>query len=131
MAGKLVEGQAAGGAELSLMPLTAQREFLHLQDGIDAMVAALAPAGPCPPVLNLGLGRATSARELVELLIEESGVPTRVTEVPAPAGTGPETEWHQLDISATEKALGWKPVRSLRDAVAELWQHADAANARA
>lgn len=46
MAGKLAEGRAAGGAELSLMPLTAQREFLHLQDGIDAMVAALAPAGP-------------------------------------------------------------------------------------
>ncbi|MFB6620292.1 NAD-dependent epimerase/dehydratase family protein [Streptomyces sp. NPDC085524] len=121
MAAKLADGRAAGGAELSLMPLTAQREFLHLRDGVDAIVAALAPAGPCPPVLNLGLGRATSARELVELLIEESGVPTRVTEVPAPAGTGPETEWHQLDISATRRALGWQPVRSLRDAVAELW----------
>ncbi|WP_411101535.1 NAD-dependent epimerase/dehydratase family protein [Streptomyces sp. cmx-4-9] len=128
MAGKLAEAQAAGGtAQLSLMPLTARREFLHLQDGVDAMVAALAPAGPCPPVLNLGLGRASSARELVELLIEESGVPTQVTEVPAPDGGGPETEWHQLDISATERALDWKPVRSLRDAVAELWAAASAA----
>ncbi|MFD9410542.1 NAD-dependent epimerase/dehydratase family protein [Streptomyces sp. NPDC059989] len=121
MAGKLAEGDAAGGAELSLMPLTARREFLHLRDGVDAIVAALAPAGPCPPVLNLGLGRATSARELVELLIEESGVPTTVTEVPAPDGGKPETEWHQLDMTATERALDWKPARSLRDAVAELW----------
>lgn len=121
MAGKLVDGQAAGRAELALMPLTAQREFLHLQDGIDAMVAAVAPVGPCPPVLNIGLGRATSARELVELLIEESEVPTHVTELPAQAGSGPETEWHQLDISATEQALGWKPERTLRSAVAELW----------
>ncbi|MCX4779227.1 NAD-dependent epimerase/dehydratase family protein [Streptomyces sp. NBC_01264] len=121
MAGKLAEGEAADGAELSLMPLTAQREFLHLQDGVDAVVLALAPERACPPVLNLGLGRATSAREVVELLIEESRVPTRIVEVPAPAGTGPETEWQQLDISATERALGWKPVRSLRDAVSELW----------
>ncbi|MFE4638218.1 NAD-dependent epimerase/dehydratase family protein [Streptomyces sp. NPDC056773] len=121
MAGKLLEGRAADGAELSLMPLTAQREFLHLQDGVDAIVLALAPERACPPVLNLGLGRATSAREVVELLIEESHVPTRIVEVPAPDGTGPETEWQQLDISATERALDWKPARSLREAVAELW----------
>lgn len=121
MAGKLAEGRAAGGAELSLMPLTAQREFLHLLDAVEAIAAALAPARACPPVLNLGLGRATSAREMVELLIEESGVPTRIVEVPAPKGSGPETHWHQLDISATERALDWKPSRSLRAAVAELW----------
>lgn len=127
MAGKLADAGAVGGtAELSLMPLTAQREFLHLQDAIDAMVAALSPAAPCPTVLNLGLGRATSARELVELLIEESGIPTRVTELPAPDGVGPETEWQQLDIGATKRALGWEPVRSLRDAVAALWSAASA-----
>ncbi|MCJ0875819.1 NAD(P)-dependent oxidoreductase [Streptomyces sp. AP-93] len=122
MAGKLAEGRAAGGgAELSLMPLTAQREFLHLGDAVEAIAAALVPARGCPPVLNLGLGRATSAREVVELLIEESRVPTRIVEVPAPAGSGPETEWHQLDMSATERALDWKPTRSLQGAVAELW----------
>ncbi|WP_327253449.1 NAD-dependent epimerase/dehydratase family protein [Streptomyces sp. NBC_01244] len=121
MAAKLAEGRAAGGAELSLMPLTARREFLHLLDAVEAVTAALAPARTCPPVLNLGLGRATSAREVVELLIEESHVPTRIVEVPAPDGTGPETEWHRFDMSATERALDWKPSRSLRDAVAELW----------
>lgn len=121
MAAKLAEGPAAGGAELSLMPLTARREFLHLLDAVEAVAAALDPAHACPPVLNIGLGRATSAREVVELLIEESHVPTRIVEVPAPDGSGPETEWHQFDLSATERALDWKPSRSLRDAVAELW----------
>ncbi|MFE9565574.1 NAD-dependent epimerase/dehydratase family protein [Streptomyces sp. NPDC006487] len=121
MAAKLAEGRTAGGAELSLMPLTARREFLHLLDAVEAVTAALAPARSCPPVLNLGLGRATSAREVVELLIEESRVPTRIVEVPAPDGSGPETEWHRFDMSATERALDWKPSRSLGDAVAELW----------
>ncbi|MGW6685698.1 NAD-dependent epimerase/dehydratase family protein [Streptomyces sp. NPDC054961] len=121
MAGKLAEARSAGTvAELALAPLTAQRDFVDLQDSVDAIMAALAPV-PAPPVLNVGLGRASSARELVELLIEESGVPTNVTEVPAPDGTGPETEWQQLDITAIKQALVWKPDRTLREAVAALW----------
>ncbi|CAM5486409.1 reductase [Streptomyces avidinii] len=121
MAGKLAEARSAGTvAELALAPLTAQRDFVDLQDSVEAIIAALAPV-PAPPVLNVGLGRASSARELVELLIEESGVPTNITEVPAPAGTGPETEWQQLDITAIKQSLVWKPERTLREAVAALW----------
>ncbi|RAJ38837.1 dTDP-6-deoxy-L-talose 4-dehydrogenase [NAD(P)+] [Kitasatospora sp. SolWspMP-SS2h] len=122
MAAKLVEARTAGTtAELALQPLTAQRDFVDLQDTVDAIVAALSPAAATPPVLNVGLGRATSARELVELLIEVSGVPTVVTEVAAPAGSGPETEWQQLDITAVRHSLGWQPRRTPREAVAALW----------
>ncbi|MBV6696423.1 NAD(P)-dependent oxidoreductase [Kitasatospora aureofaciens] len=125
MAGKLATAQAAGAtAELALQPLTAQRDFVDLQDTVDAIIAAI-PSNPASPsVLNVGLGKASSARELVELLIEVSGVPVEITEVPAPDGSGPETEWQQLDITAAGKALGWQPERSLRSAVAELWNAA-------
>ncbi|WP_354641042.1 NAD-dependent epimerase/dehydratase family protein [Kitasatospora camelliae] len=129
MAAKLAEARAAGTtAELSLQPLTAQRDFVDLQDTVDAIVAALAPVA-APPVLNVGLGRASSARELVELLIEVSGVPTEITEVPAPDGSGPETEWQQLEVSAIEASLGWRPRRTLREAVAALWAARIAATA--
>ncbi len=80
-------------------------------------------------MLNVGLGRASSARELVDLLIEVSGVPTAVTEVPAPEGSGPETEWQQLDVTAVTKALGWEPKRSLKEAVTALWAAASATDA--
>jgi dTDP-6-deoxy-L-talose 4-dehydrogenase [NAD(P)+] len=130
MAGKLAAAQAAGeSAQLSLAPLTAQRDFVDLQDTVDAIVAALDPAPQAPPVLNVGLGRASSARELVDLLIEVSRVPTDVTEVPAPEGSGPETEWQQLDITAVTKALGWEPKRSLKEAVTALWAAASATDA--
>lgn len=120
-AGKLAAARAAGTtAELALQPLTAQRDFVDLQDTVDAIIAALRPV-TAPPVLNVGLGKASSARELVELLIEVSGVPTEITEVPAPQGTGPETEWQQLDITAIQRSLDWQPHRSLREAVAALW----------
>ncbi|WP_405017843.1 NAD(P)-dependent oxidoreductase [Kitasatospora sp. NBC_00070] len=122
MAAKLDEARLAGRtAELSLAPLTAQRDFVDLTDTIDAVLAA-ATADGLPPVLNIGTGTATSAREWVELLIEVSGVPTEITEVPAPAGTGPETEWQQLDVTAARERLGWAPRRSMRDAVESLWQ---------
>ncbi|WP_327677896.1 NAD-dependent epimerase/dehydratase family protein [Kitasatospora sp. NBC_00458] len=127
MAGKLAAARAAGTeAELALQPLTAQRDFVDLQDTVDAIVDALPANAQAPAVLNVGLGRASSARELVELLIEVSGVPTRITEVPAPEGAGPETEWQQLDVTAIERSLGWTPRRSLRDAVRTLWEAASA-----
>ncbi|MFE4605055.1 NAD-dependent epimerase/dehydratase family protein [Kitasatospora indigofera] len=122
MAAKLDEARLAGRtAELSLAPLTAQRDFVDLTDTVDAVLAAATATG-LPPVLNIGTGSATSARELVELLIEVSEVPTEITEVPGPDGAGPETEWQQLDIGAARERLGWAPRRSMRDAVESLWQ---------
>ncbi|MFB6891237.1 NAD-dependent epimerase/dehydratase family protein [Kitasatospora sp. NPDC056327] len=126
MAARLDAARLAGEtAELALQPLTAQRDFVDLTDTLDAVqlaAEALAAGRSVPPVLNVGTGSATSARHLVELLIEESGVPTAVTEVPAPDGTGPETEWQQMDVTAAREHLGWAPKRSLRQAVAALWQ---------
>ncbi|WP_457028899.1 NAD-dependent epimerase/dehydratase family protein [Kitasatospora sp. P5_F3] len=122
MAAKLDEARLAGRtAQLSLAPLTALRDFVDLTDSIDAIVAAAATPGT-QPVLNIGTGSATSAREWVELLVEVSGVPTEITEVPGPDGAGPETEWQQLDITAAGEQLGWAPRRSMRESLESLWQ---------
>ncbi|MED7951752.1 MULTISPECIES: NAD(P)-dependent oxidoreductase [unclassified Streptomyces] len=122
MAAKLDAARLAGEtAQLSLQPLTAQRDFVDLTDTLDAVLIA-ARADVLPPVVNVGTGTASSARLLVELLIEESGVPTEITEVPAPDGTGPETEWQQLDVTVAREQLGWEPRRTLREAVRDLWQ---------
>lgn len=122
MSAKLAEARTAGTpAQLSLQPLTAQRDFVDLDDTIDAILLAL-DTRTARPVLNIGTGRATSARELVELLIAASAVPTEITELPAPDGTGPETVWQQLDVTAAADQLGWTPRRSVRDSVEAIWQ---------
>ncbi|MGW4694909.1 NAD-dependent epimerase/dehydratase family protein [Kitasatospora cineracea] len=122
MAAKLDEARLAGRtAQLSLQPLTAQRDFVDLADTVDAVLAAIGTRTTVP-VINVGTGRATAARVLVELLIEASGVPTEITEVPAPDGTGPETEWQQMDVSLAREQLGWAPTRTLADGVADLWR---------
>ncbi|WP_033822193.1 NAD(P)-dependent oxidoreductase [Kitasatospora sp. MBT63] len=121
MAAKLAAARAEGvTAELSLAPLTAQRDFVDLADTVDAVVAAL-DGRTLSPVLNIGTGSATSARETVEALIAVSGVPAEITEVPAPEGSGPETEWQQLDISAARVELDWAPSRDLEASVRALW----------
>ncbi|WP_371497573.1 NAD(P)-dependent oxidoreductase [Kitasatospora sp. NBC_00374] len=122
MAAKLDAARLAGeSAQLSLAPLTAQRDFVDLTDTVDAVLAAVATP-TAAAVINVGTGSASAARLLVELLIEESGVPAEITEVPAPEGTGPETDWQQLDIALAAEQLGWAPRRTLRQAVAALWQ---------
>ncbi|MEW1906877.1 NAD(P)-dependent oxidoreductase [Kitasatospora sp. NPDC085895] len=118
---KLATAHASGGtAELTLQPLTAQRDFVDLDDTVDAVVAA-STTRTARTVLNIGTGSAAPARRLVDLLVEVSGVPVEVTEVPAPEGTGPESEWQQLEISAAREQLGWVPQRTLRQSVASLW----------
>ncbi|GAA4853134.1 NAD(P)-dependent oxidoreductase [Kitasatospora terrestris] len=122
MAAKLDGARLAGEpARLDLQPLTAQRDFVDLTDTVDAVLAAIATPTTAP-VINVGTGSATAARVLVDLLIEVSGVPVEVTEVPAPAGSGPETEWQQMDTALAAEQLGWTPGRSLRQAVDSLWQ---------
>ncbi|MQS12705.1 NAD(P)-dependent oxidoreductase [Streptomyces kaniharaensis] len=121
MAAKLDAARRAGGtAQLSLQPLTALRDFVDLTDTLDAVLLAAADRS-APAIVNVGTGSASTARHLVELLIEESGVPTEITEVPAPDGTGPETEWQQLDVTVARESLGWTPRRTLREAVRALW----------
>ncbi|MFJ5922105.1 NAD-dependent epimerase/dehydratase family protein [Kitasatospora sp. NPDC092948] len=118
--GKLNAARQAGEtAQLSLQPLAAERDFINIEDTADAIVAAARPTRS--PLIHIGTGRATTARSAVESLIEVSGVPVEITEVPAPGDGGPETEWQQMDISIAREELGWEPKRTIRAAVEAMW----------
>lgn len=120
IAARLRAAERAGTtAELTLDPLTAQRDFVDLGDCADAAVRAIT-APPGGRVVNIGRGEATVSRDLVEALIKVSGVPTRITDSPAEAG--PETEWQRLAVGRAERLLGWTPRRGLDQSVAELWR---------
>ncbi|MES4905943.1 MULTISPECIES: NAD(P)-dependent oxidoreductase [unclassified Streptomyces] len=128
-------GRSAQGA-LRLAPLTARRDFVDIRDvGQAVLAAATAPRTDAVlgAVVNIGSGRAVAVRELVDRMIELSGVEAPVVERagsrpgspagsggPGPAGSG--ADWQLLDISAARRLLGWRPVygmdRSLRDQLA-------------
>jgi len=118
VAAKLLEARGHGQAELTLGALVSLRDFLSLTDAAEAVAAAVTAPGAVGEVVNIGTGHAHNARQLVNMLIDASGVPTTLTEAPAP---GPESDWQQMGIEKAAALLGWTPRRSLADAIAELW----------
>ncbi|MBX6750154.1 MAG: hypothetical protein IRY85_10880 [Micromonosporaceae bacterium] len=82
-------------------------------------MAATAPT-LAADVINIGAGRATSARTMVHSLVEISGVPAEINEAPA---AEPETQWQQMRIERARELLGWAPGADLTDGVRELWAH--------
>jgi dTDP-6-deoxy-L-talose 4-dehydrogenase [NAD(P)+] len=106
-------------AVLELGPLGSQRDFLNRRDATAAIVAAATVDTVAELLVNIGRGTAASARSMVELLIEASGVPTELREQPAKA---PETHWQQMRIERARRVLGWAPGEDGGQGVRELWQ---------
>jgi len=107
-------------AVLDLAPLGAKRDFLNLGDAVSAITAAATTPALRTPLMNIGTGHATSARDMVQALIEVSGVPTELNEA---AATAEETTWQQMRVERAMKHLAWAPSPSLTDGLRELWAH--------
>lgn len=104
---------------LSVGNLTAQRDFLHVLDGV-AGYHLLARRGEPGATYNLASGRAVSIARALERLLAVSGVEARVEQDPE--------RLRPVDLpllrgdSGRLRELGWEPRRSLDDAVADLWR---------
>jgi nucleoside-diphosphate-sugar epimerase len=108
-------------AVLKLDPLGSQRDFMSLSDAVNAIVAAVTIPELPSYVFNVGTGRATSARAMVRMLIEVSGVPAELIEA-EPSGPA-ESTWQQMRIGKAQQLLGWSPSDDLSDGIKELWEH--------
>ncbi len=119
----------AGRAEpvLAIGNLTARRDFVHVEDGAEAVIRLLERGEP-GEVYNLASGRATSIAEALERLIDRAGVQVRLAQDPE--------RLRPVDIpltcgdSSRLRALGWRPERGLDAALDELWCEARAVEGR-
>jgi nucleoside-diphosphate-sugar epimerase len=109
-------------AVLRLGDLSAHRDFVDVRDVARAVQFAVTAPGPLPTVLNIGSGRAVPVRELVRGLADKAGFRGRIEENAAGSTRSAEVSWQCSDITAAEEALGWRPVRTLDDALAALWE---------
>lgn len=105
---------------------TPVRDFVHVWDVALAHVAALQvwPEDGWPErhvVLNIGSGRGSTVRELVEAFNAEAPRPVEVRYDGRRAGDIPGG---YPDISRAETLLGWHPTRTLRDGVRDALQWA-------
>jgi GDP-4-dehydro-6-deoxy-D-mannose reductase len=96
--------------------LAAIRDFLHVDDVVEAYTRLIAPAGP-DGVFNIASGQATRVGALLELLLERSSVqPDVIVE---------SDRWRPADASVgnagrLQKETGWEPTRTLADTLGEL-----------
>jgi GDP-4-dehydro-6-deoxy-D-mannose reductase len=124
---KQVSEIAAGrrAPQMRVGNLDSLRDFLHVDDVLDAYLGLLDRSAPAD-IYNVASGEGTSIRDLLEMLCD-------IADVAPDVEIDPErfrpTDWVIGDASRLRKATGWKPTRTLRDALVELveyWRSSDA-----
>lgn len=96
-----------------------ERDLTHVDDVAAATAAALVrPVAP-GTICNVGAGRPTSLRAIIDLVAERLG-PVPVVDVPAAPGDPRRTA---ADPSAARRLLGWRPTVSLADGISDQIEH--------
>jgi dolichol-phosphate mannosyltransferase len=117
---------ALQGAWPPLVQPGTARDFVYVDDVVEAFLAAARPDVPRGAVYNVGSGRQTSLRDLVELARGMFGVTTE-----PPWGSLPPRRWDTTvwvaDPAAIATDLGWRARTSLPEGLAALaaWCHGD------
>jgi GDP-L-fucose synthase len=107
---KIVRAQREGLPEVSIWGSGAPvREWLHVDDGAEAMVRGLDAPSSLAPV-NIGIGRGISVIELAELIKEYVGYSGRLVLDPSKPDGAP---YKTVDGTRGAELLGWSPGREL------------------
>ena len=104
---------------LEVGDLSTARDFLHVDDGV-AAYRLLAEKGSPGTVYNLASGKAVSMRHALDRLLAISGIKAEVKE-----GIYPPRPYdipYLAGDASRLRALGWKPERTLDDALTDLWR---------
>jgi GDP-L-fucose synthase len=109
---KAIEAREMGGAELVVWgDGSATREFLHVDDAAEGIVAAAERYDGEQPV-NLGSGEEIPISELVRLIAELCGFGGRIVWDTSKPNGQPR---RKLDTTRAEREFGWRAGTSLRD----------------
>jgi len=105
------------GNELQLPDLSCRRDVLHVRDVAEAYERLLQEGIP-NQAYNICGGQAYSVREIVQMMVQASGRPVTITDLPVDSD-------QQIPILCGDNSklhgqLGWRPLRSVDQAVREL-----------
>ena len=94
---------------------SSRRDYVHVEDVVDAFVRCLGGKGDGRR-LNIGTGVATTVRELHRLVALACGAPDAPEFAPTRPG---ELQAISLDSGAARRALGWEPSADLAEGLAQ------------
>ncbi|MEU7872135.1 NAD(P)-dependent oxidoreductase [Dactylosporangium sp. NPDC049140] len=124
----LIRDALAGAAgQVLLGPLGAYRDFVDVRDVAAAVTAAATASEPGAGVVNIGSGRAVTAREAVRRLAETAGYSGAIMEQGAGPARSAGVDWIRADITRAEAVLGWVPTHTLAESVKQIWATLDGA----
>ena len=119
--------QALRGKELTVYgDGTQSRCFTHVHDTIDGIVSVAGSDRALGGVFNIGASTDTSIQELAERVILRTGSSSRIRQIPYREAYGEgfeELGSRKPDTSAIEDLCGWRPVRTIDDAIDDLVAH--------
>lgn len=96
------------------------RDFVHIQDVVEATLLALKHDGVAGEVINIGTGRGVKINELCQIFLKTGNKPhIKPTHEDARVG---DVRYSQADISKARKLLGFGPEVSLERGVEMLWR---------
>jgi UDP-glucose 4-epimerase len=109
------------GSDYPTLDGTCVRDYVHIQDLVEGHVAALRHLldGGANLTLNLGTGKGTSVRQLVETFMRVNGVVVPYEFVARRAGDVAECF---ADPSLARRVLGWQARRELADMCRDAWR---------
>lgn len=100
---------------------TAVRDYVHVEDLADAHLLALErlASGAGSLACNLGTGRGSSVREVIDAARRITGRQAPLSEAPRRAGDPPRLV---ASGSLARRALGWSPRRGLEEVISSAWR---------
>ena len=108
---------AQGDPLVAIGDLETTRDYVYVDDVVDAFAALLTPRDEIPSVMNIGSGTPTSLRELIALVREVVG-DVEMGHEPARSFDVSRT-WLVVDLA--KEALSWSPSVSLHEGIERAW----------
>ena len=121
---ELVGQLRSGAVSVRLGNLEPRRDYTDARDVAAALHALVDVPADAPEIFNVGSGRSSSVRELVEECERVLGHSVEVETDERRRRTLDRAEL-VADTSRLRAATGWRPARSLSDTLAELLTQAD------
>jgi UDP-glucose 4-epimerase len=126
--------QALSGEDLTVYgDGTQSRCFTHVYDTVEAILAVAKSERAVGGVFNVGATREITIQALAQRVIERTGSSSRIRRVPYGEAYGDgfeELGSRKPDTAAIEELCGWRPKRTIDDAIDDLVAHERESSAR-
>jgi nucleoside-diphosphate-sugar epimerase len=114
--------QVASGQDVRVLSLIPRRDFIYVDDVVDATVKAFHHTNGTYAVYNIGSGISLSVEEVIDEIQRVAGVSLPV--VSEEKERTNEISDTYADISRARKDLAWSPVVSFAEGIRTMWEDA-------